>query len=160
MMKKRVLPILLMALLLIFSINIIQSCVSSLFINSLYHDLGNRDWRIQLGYGYTIQQMNADEIILIKDGWQDANDIVIPITIYSYCCNSRYAGFICKDTDGENGLPNTDDKLQYYLVDMQADILSGPFSADFFHEYCTINGFFPELKWINTSPRPENASFY
>ena len=149
-MKLKKLRTFLISILLLFAVGclLFHGC-SSLLLQWLYDDLGNRDWCITLQYGYTIQQINGSKILLIKDSWRDNTNIVISQSIEAYCCNERYIGVMCS---------NSSEKL-FYIVDMHQSKLMGPFEDSEYKTVCIESKIANLNQWIYTSPRPSNALF-
>lgn len=160
MKRKYIVVTLLIIVALIILCFSLKNVCTYVMINLLYNDLGNSNWKVQLNYGYAIQQISGDDIILVKDGWQPTNNIVISTKILSYCYDSQYAGFICvNDEDHSLESQGKKDNPCFYLLDMQHDILFGPFDESDFYKYCINNEVSLYIHWTKTSPRPDEATF-
>ena len=132
---------------------------SSVLINVLYNDLGNRNWSVELDYGYSIEELNGDEIILVKDGWEVSNDIVIPVKICFYFVDAQYAFFICSDDNSKIVQTIYTNQQVFYILNMEKDILIGPLDEKEFRKYCEEKDIVRNIEWIPTCPRPNNSTY-
>ena len=158
-MKNKALQIILFLLIFVLLVCLLFHCCSVLLINRLYEDLGSRNWKIALNFGYEIQQVNSKKIVLVKDGWNDSTNIVIPFHVTFYCYNSQYAGLICRESPRNAQTEFTSTGASYYLIDMKQDKLFGPFTENEYIEYCGNNQISDLDQWISTNPRPDEAVF-
>lgn len=129
-------------------------------LNKAYEDLGNRNWHVNLVNGYAIQQINHNEIYLINDSWSEHTNIVISDSISAYCYDEYYVAVKCLSVQPTDKLNRTSTEWRIYLVDMQHDVVHGPYTPDEYQEAC-LNYQISDLEqWISTSPTPPEASFY
>ena len=134
---------------------LLYSC-QFILINTLYTDLGNRDWQVDVYDGYIIQKLNGSEIILMKEGWSNTSSIVISNHIEAYCFNGYYIGVIC--AENTKTIPHMETLAQYYIIDTQSKSLLGPYNASEYDIYCSNNQIQNLNQWIYTNSRPQNAT--
>lgn len=156
-MNKKILSIVLLVLTLLLIVIVLFHVCSALLLEKLYNDIGNRDWRIMLSNGYEIQKLNGNEILLIKDGWDKNTDIVISSSISAYCQGNRYLGVTCNNINS-SVQTNSDDAF-FYLIDMQNDVLFGPYTRTEYEQQCIGRNWEGLNQWISTEPRPSDALF-
>ena len=155
MFKKTIINIILFVLLTFLICSLLWYGCSSLLINTLYDDLGSRDWQVQLPHGYYIQQIHRNRILLTKDLWSETSDIVVDRNIAAYCYSDRFIGIMCAKT----GDSYSSNRHVFYLVDMHQKVLFGPFDDTEYQNLCNDNKFEESKQWIYTIPRPSSATY-
>lgn len=132
---------------------------SYLLINALFEDCGNRDWSVELPYGYEIVKINSKRIILINNTLNSASNIVISEYINAYRYNEQFLEVLCA-RDGPDDLLSVDrEDDMYFLIEFEKRVLYGPYSNEEFINHC-FELSIPEMgDWLTTKPRPQNAMF-
>lgn len=151
-MKKVIKPTILLLLIIFLAVGLFH-WGNSMLINKLHDDLGSRNWRVELDYGYTIQQISGNDIVLVKESSNKPTETIISSYITSFSRYGQFAGLLCLDTSAAN-----QSQKCYYILDMQKEILYGPYQTDAYHSFCDKQKI-DLSQWIDTNPRPESATF-
>ena len=149
----------LVIMLLLAIVFILFHACSRMIIDLLFEDIGSRDWHISLSNGYEIVKVNSGRIILIHESDATSTEVIISDYINAYQLNESYLLIYCANNGSSTLMGIDSEKDRYYLVDLQKNILNGPFTKSEFEEYCSDQSVPLSETWTRTIPRPDAATF-
>ena len=143
------------------TINLTFLCIIFICIMML-SSCGVSDWIYELPNGYSIWEINCNDIALIKEV-DKSSRTALSRYILEFCYNNSYIGIKRISIDENIPYPEVQiDKLDkshpdYYLVDTTADFILGPYTAEEYYIQIETLEIGDMCDWIKTVPKPNGA---
>lgn len=144
----------LIASIIIVSINLLCACNSSDFDNYL----NDSDWSYELPNNYVIWHINSKKIVCGKTETENSITNIIEDYIIKFWHNDQYVCLQCVNATNDPLEDIDESNAHYYIIDTLNEEVQGPFSKTEFEDKSSVLIAEDISTWSATKPRPEGAT--